>query len=191
MNDIIIVHGIWTHGGGIDRFGKMLEDAGFRVRYFEYPRRFALSMYWPGVEAEDGAALANFMRDGDHIVAHSYGVRIWQNTIPLGAQWGKCYLFGGAATSDKMFYHADALKEAHVIYNPEDNALKIGSILPFHPFGKLGLRGYVGQPGRKTLDRRFINIDGFSDSHGVDHSHYWKRDKYHWYEYVTEDICKS
>ncbi len=190
MSDIIIVHGILTHGKSIDKFGALLEKAGFSIRYFEYPIRGALQLYRGKLSDDDGAALANFMRPGDHVVAHSYGGLIWQKSIKAGAKWGKCFVFGAACTSDKMYYPDDSLDEAHIIYNPEDKALLLGSMLPFgHPFGKLGYRGYVGQPGRTEIDRRFFNVRGFKTGLTLNHSHYWGKDAPHWLEYIQGRLC--
>lgn len=195
MSRVIIVHGIHSHGGsekaeveGIDRFGQALKDLGHEVVEFEYPKRWALQLYWPGLARDDGRALANTMRDGDHVVAHSYGCLVWQMSILAGAKWGKCFLFGGAATSDKFFYPDFSLVEAHVVYNPEDRALMFGALLPFHPFGKLGLRGYFGQPGRAGRDYRFINVPALETGAGLNHSHYWGADMPRWIEYVGRHL---
>jgi hypothetical protein len=110
------------------------------------------------------------MQPGDHFVGHSAGVLIWQASIVSGATWGRCMLFSGAATSDGIEYPADALEQAIVIHNPHDQALRVGSWIPKHPFGKLGRIGYAGK-----MDRRFVNIAepqrNFLD---LDHSHYGK-----------------
>jgi len=186
---VVIVHGIWGHGDTtIDRLGNMLEEAGYEVVYFEYPVRFIISLYWPSVAKGDGERLANFQRPGDDVIAHSYGCLIVQNSIKAGAKWGKCFLFAGAATSDKMYYPDDSLERAYVIYNPEDKALFIGSLLPFHPFGKLGYHGYSGQPGRTELDRRFQNIRGFKKSAGLNHSHYFDEERRKWFEFINQKL---
>ncbi|MGD9156909.1 MAG: hypothetical protein PVG39_00755 [Desulfobacteraceae bacterium] len=191
MSRIIIVHGIHTHGNdsenSIDAFGQLFVDAGYEVKFFEYPIRWAIPMYWNDAPVNDAKSLIHLAQDGDHIIAHSYGCLIWQETINLGMQWDTCFLFGGAATSEKMYYPEDSLKKAYVIYNPEDLALLVGSLLPGHPFGKLGLVGYRGQPYRKKRDKRFVNEPGFKEDGLTNHSHYWE-DKSYWFDFVVKRL---
>ena len=188
---INVVHGIHTHDGLIYKFGKSLEEMGHTVRYYPYPKRRAISMYSKKKMMQDGSGLAHFMNDGDHIVAHSNGGLVWQNSISCGAKWDKCFLFSPACTSDKFDYPEDSLNQAYIVYNPEDTALKLGALLPGHPFGKLGLIGYQGQPRlmRGKKDRRFHNINGFSNKRGLNHSHYWKEEnRDSWLKFVDAKI---
>ncbi len=180
---IIIVHGIHTDGGSVKAFGQDLESRGHAVRYFHYPRRWAISQYFPWVPKNDGSALANFMENGDHVVAHSNGGLVWQNSIKAGSKWGQCFIFGAAATSDKMVYPPDCLKKAHIIYNPKDKALMSGALLPFHPYGSLGLGGYQGEK-----DNRFINVQGFNKGLGLNHSHYFSEQKEKWLNYIENAV---
>ncbi|MCP4493302.1 MAG: hypothetical protein GY820_39260 [Gammaproteobacteria bacterium] len=190
MSDIIIVHGAYTHGRGIDKLAIKLRASGYTVREYEFPKRYALMLYLPWVYRKDGATLANFMNEGDHIVAHSYGCAIWQQSILTGAKWGKCFLFGGACTSDKFLYPDDSLEEAWVVYNPEDWVLWLGSKLPFHIFGLLGYHGFAGQPdSRKKKDPKFHNTRGFKDKGWRRHTHYFideRLDK--WRQFIVDKL---
>lgn len=68
-----------------------------------------------------------------------------------GWKWGKCDF-------EKML----------VIYNPNDLAIFLGSILRFHPFGKAGSRGF------KTKDARIEQREDTTGSEGfLGHSHYF------------------
>jgi hypothetical protein len=168
----------------MDPMADELRDKGHNIDTYEYPIRYAVSLYWPGVAKGDGLSLAQSMDDGDNVIAHSYGCLMVLNSILAGAKWDKVFLFGGAATSDKFYYPDDAFSECYVVYNPEDSALKFGSLLPFHPFGKMGLRGITGQPGRDTKDPRIKNIRGFRDTIKIDHSHYWEEDLDKWVDFL-------
>lgn len=190
---IILVHGIRTHGDdSIDRLDARLTELGHTVDQYEYPKRRAIQVYLPSVRRHDAAALVSFMRPGDHVIAHSYGGLIWQEAIKLGAKWSKCFLFSPAATSDKFkaygqkkgAYPRSSFDELHVVYNPEDKALEWGALMPFHPFGKLGYRGYAG-----PQDDRIRNVRGFATGHGRNHSHYFQGDRLDkWVSYIDSHL---
>ncbi len=188
-NRIVVVHGIWSHGESMDPLIEKLREKGHEVIEFEFPKRYALSVYWPGVAKSDGGSLAYTQREGDHLVAHSYGCLIGIESIKLGAKWGNCYFFGGAATSDKMYYPDDAFKKCYVIYNPEDSALKWGARLPWHDFGHMGLKGITGQPGRDVKDPRIENVRGFRDDFlQIDHSHYLGKELNKWHDFIEKTL---
>ncbi len=198
MADIIIVHGILTHGGGIDKFGRALEKEGFNVRYFDYPKRFPLMLYLPWIYRGDGKRLRNFANPGDHVIAHSYGCAVWQQSIKVGARWGKCFLFAGACTSNRMDYPEGCMERTVVVYNPLDKALWWGAWLPFHIFGKMGLHGYTSSPARKERDDRFELKNGFSYKSArlplwrrwflLNHSHYWTTQKEKWLSFFKKEM---
>ena len=185
MARIIVTHGINTEGGGVYELGKMLEDKGFEVVFADYEIRHFWS-YWNRKKmVGDGRQLAQTMRDGDYFIGHSNAGIVWQQSIEAGAKWGKCVLLGAACTSDKFHYSADSLDEAIVYYNSYDSALQLGSKLPWHPFGKMGRRGFAWNASKEKpepkdhdgLDRRFHNKPVPSKKwFNIDHSHYFDKD---------------
>jgi len=173
MNErsIVLVHGIHdnvTNWLGVE---ESLKRRGFKVRRFAYPSRWALSYYLPWIRRNDGLRLANFVEDGDHILAHSNGGNVVQAAIEYswaenpddGVRFDTVFMFSAAATSDKMEYPDGCLNKCYVVYNPQDNALKLGAILPWHCFGRLGLLGFIRTPS-KARDRRFKNIQAYFTS---------------------------
>mgnify|MGYP000315437314 CR=1 FL=1 len=168
---IVLVHGIHDKVTNWNAVEDGLVERGFRVRRFAYPSRWAISYYLPWVQRNDGLRLANFVDDGDHILAHSNGGNIVQSAIKNswledpedGVRFDKVFMFSPAATSDKMSYPDGCLNKCYVVYNPRDNALKLGAIAPWHPFGSLGLLGFVRTP-EKAKDRRFKNIQAYFTS---------------------------
>jgi hypothetical protein len=174
---IVVVHGIHNNvsTGHARTFGEGLKARGFNVVYFAYPYRHAFQQWFKAIPRSDGRSLAHVMMNGDDIVCHSNGALVWQESIVAGAKWDRCLIFAGAATSDGFYYPDDSLKQARIVYNPEDMMLKIGAALPFHPYGKLGLQGYMGQPGRYEKDERFVNVNGYRNKFfDTDHSHYFQ-----------------
>lgn len=185
MSTVVVVHGIHTHGdNGIDRLGKLLEEAGHDVIYFEYPHRFALQLYSKKVRVLDGRALRQSAPEGAHVIAHSYGAEVWINSIKAGAKWGRCFIFSGACTSDQYNYPTDAFKRAYMIYNPADIALWFGALLPFHPFGRLGLRGYSG-----IYNKEILNVPALKRDNGLNHGYYFNSESLPiWFEYVNNRL---
>ena len=179
---LIIVNGIHTDGGVVRDFGLDIKAQGIDVRLYSYPKRSFIGQ-WFGTHKKDGAALASFMNDGDDIVCHSNGALVWHESMKSGARWNRCFVFGGAATSDGYDYPVHAFNKAYIIYNPKDWALRIGSWLPFHPFGKLG---YAGYRGRKRRDIQ--NVAGYSKGQGMNHSHYFTTASSAWAEFVIENL---
>ena len=123
---LVVVHGIHNDGGVVEAFGTRLAAQGVEVKYFKYPKRSFIGQ-WFGTHKKDGAALASFMENGDSVVCHSNGALVWQESIKSGAMWDKCFVFGGAATSDQYDYPWRAFAKAYIIYNPKDWALRLGS----------------------------------------------------------------
>jgi len=181
----VIIHGIHTHGKGIDQLGALLEKAGHDVTYFEYPKRWALTLYRKSVRHADGRALMHTVPDGTHVIAHSYGALVLLSSIQAGAIWGNCFIFGGACTSDKYTYPPDAFTSAYMIYNPADLALRLGALLPFHPFGRLGQRGYAGY----VRDRRIQNVPALENDLGINHSHYFRAGmREYWCKFILDRL---
>ncbi|MGH1542370.1 MAG: esterase/lipase family protein [Arenicella sp.] len=191
-NNIVLVHGIHDNVENWKKFAQGLSEMGFNVRLFAYPSRWALSYYLPWIQRNDGLRLANFVEDGDHIIAHSNGGNIVQSAIKNswktgdGVCFGKVILFSAAATSDKMSYPNGCLDECYVVYNPEDRALKLGALLPFHPFGSIGLLGFVRTP-EKAKDRRFHNVQAYFSSgwFSTNHSFYNGVQRKKWIEFAA------
>ncbi|MDC3312694.1 hypothetical protein OAV22_02030 [Flavobacteriaceae bacterium] len=193
--NIVLVHGIHDNVKNWSAFERALRFRGFNVRLFAYPHRWAISYYLPWVRRNDGLRLANFVNDGDHVLAHSNGGNIVQAAIEYswaedpddGVRFDKVFMFSAAATSDRMEYPDGSLDECFVVYNPRDNALKLGSILPWHCFGSLGLLGFIRTPS-KARDRRFHNIQAYFTSGWFKPSHgfYFKDQIDRWIDFVVE-----
>jgi len=193
--DIVLVHGIHDNVKNWGLFAHELRRVGFNVRLFAYPSRWAISYYLPWLRRNDGLRLANFVNDGDHIIAHSNGGNIvqaaiqysWKENPKDGVRFDKVFMFSAAATSDKMSYPDGCLKKCYVIYNPRDNALKLGAMLPFHSFGRLGLLGFTRTPER-ARDRRFKNIEAYFSSGWFrpNHGYYFTEERGRWIDFIDQ-----
>lgn len=134
---IVGVNGINTHGeGSIDLLLARLKGRGFDVVDVRLPKRHALSARWGG--CSDGNTIAQEARDGDIVVAHSFGclrahyahqVRDFAAVVCIAP-----------AMSDAALWRDPA--RVHCFYSRRDLAVRIGSRLLLHPFGSAGTQGF-------------------------------------------------
>lgn len=164
---ILGMRGIWNPmWGGSSFVDALLEElehsCGYQTQIVRYPfMTAALTGYFgPGRRARAQILIETY-RPGDVIVAFSAGVLLTLTAMNMGGRFGKVFLFGGAAEPDVEFPES-AYEHVYNVYSQSDFALKMGSLMPWHPFGTLGIVGYTGG------NRRVTNIP----FHGVRHSEY-------------------
>ena len=189
----VLVSGIHTtaNEGGMYNLAVLLRSMGVSVRVYAYPKRWALfSVWFKRVRDKDAKGLLHFCEgDGSEvIISHSNGSLVTQDAMQLGLKTKGWISLGGAATSDKVFYSDSNFEWAISVYNPHDLALKVGSWIPFHGFGKLGCEGYRGDPNG-GFDTRWKNVNGASNKAlDIDHSHYTGREIKQWAEFIYNNI---
>lgn len=122
---------------------------------------------------------------GDILIAHSYGCLLALRAMELGAQFSHVFLFAPAMNRDFTFPYLGMTK-LHVIHNKKDKAIKLGSLLAWHDFGKMGRLGYDGAP-----DPRIENILD-TDKGGMNHSHYFSNQNIEkWVKYIKQAISDT
>lgn len=146
---IVGVNGIRTHGAGnIDRLLMEMRGRGFATVDVTLPKAHAWNARCDA--ALEGRIVAQASRDGDIVVAHSYGC-----LRTLHAQRIRDYklivCIAPAMARDVQWEHPERV---HCFYSPDDWAIRLGSWLLFHPFGAAGNKGF-SQPG--VVNRR---VDG-------------------------------
>ena len=183
---IIGVNGIHSHGfSGTRKVIGDLTAIGHDCKNYSYPKRNTLSVWRAKNRYDDAVGLTELAKDGDDIVAHSYGCLIVLEAMILGrVEFGQVFFFGAAASSDRHpWFPLDrhACEHLHVIYNPEDPALRWGSRIPWHPFGKLGFKGYRG-----PHDSRISNVSALIDGEHNGHLDDGERDK--WVHFIDQHV---
>lgn len=140
---IVGANGIATHGeGNIDLLLRRLKLMGHDVVDVRLPKRHFISARWGG--CPDGSLLAQHSSDGDIIVAHSFGcLRAWHAHKVRNYRAIIC--IAPAMERASEWSHPDRV---HCWYSPDDWAVRIGSWLRLHPFGRAGNKGF-NQPGIK------------------------------------------
>lgn len=162
------VNGIRTHGAkNIDKLVRAIALKGFEVEDIPLPERF-LSARW-GAES-DGGIIADVTRDGDILVAHSFGcLRSWYAHTKRNYKAIIC--IAPAMAKDQPWRYPNQI---HAFYSKSDWAVRIGMLLPLHPFGSAGNKGF-DQPG-------IIN----NYCPGLGHNDYFERD---WLGYIADYVA--
>lgn len=170
---VIIVPGINTDNeGSVFKLVPLLERAGLEVVKCTYPHR----SFWDTLSKRKSQENARYLRDmvkpGDHGVFHSNGCRTGHQSMELGAQFDQAYMFGAAFGASTPWAKTGANK-INVIHNSKDKALMLGSLVPRHDFGMLGMIGYQG-----PLDLRIHSFSTLGEYavDKADHS-FWDDDR--------------
>ncbi len=104
----------------------------------------------------------------DIAVAHSAGTLILNKACQMGARYRVIVLMGGSLNENTP-WEEDWAELIINIYNPTDWVLYVSSLIPWHPFGKLGYTGYTG-PHNPNLFQ--INADEVHQKKSWFHPHY-------------------
>lgn len=138
---IVTINGILTDGtGNVDTIGQALQAAGVPWVDASYPTVNPLTARWRanGIMR----SIAPWMREDDVIVCHSFGCVIGgllMDVVPVKA----AYLIAPAASRRWNFDKVKGDPMITAYWSPEDTAVRVGSWLPFHPFGAAGTEGYT------------------------------------------------
>jgi len=191
---ILTINGIKNRGKkNTDKMGKLLADQGFDVFDVNYPKVYALTSRYRSIQNKNAKILLNAANDGDILIAHSYGCLLALRAMELGAKFSKVFFFAPAMNRDFIFPYL-GMTELYVIHNKTDKAIKWGSWLRSHDFGKMGSHGTNSIPE----DPRVTNIEDFSGKKGEEnHSHYFasvnghyfkEENINHWVNFIKDKI---
>lgn len=134
---IIGANGIGNHGEqNIDLLLRVLSHRGFDVHDCELPWVHWMRARFYG--CPDGLRIASNSKDGDIVVAHSFGCyRAWN--AHLVRDYKAIVCIAPAMERDVEWRHPERVTCWH---SHRDRAVKIGALLRFHPFGPAGNEGF-------------------------------------------------
>lgn len=140
---VILVHGFNVRDGGRGSIGKLapyFTSAGFEVLRFDYGWRGLLGVRF----GNEGVAkkLIAITQPGDVIVGHSNGCCVAHLAAHTGARFGPCVYINPALDADARL--APQVPSLDVWFSPSDTPVRFARFLPFHPWGDMGRKGYVG-----------------------------------------------
>lgn len=136
---IVLVNGINTHGeGNVDRFIEPLTQLGHEVIDIPLPKRHAFSARW-GAKKDAGLIYRN-TEQYDAVIAHSFGC-LRSLVAAERRRFSHMFLFRPALSRDYNLANIAGTPKIHCMYSKQDTAVRIGSYLLCHPFGKAGTHG--------------------------------------------------
>lgn len=183
---ILGVNGIWNPENGERSFtDRMLMGLRISGRHktvdVHYPLLTTLEAYVPSNLRERAEHILSVYEPGDTVIAHSAGCLLTYTAMRMGARFGKVFFFAAAAESNLEF-PKNGMQKLYNIFSPDDPALRLGRLLPFHPFGALGMKGYKGD------DHRVVNVP----APGYDHNGYVEPEHLEeWVKFISRHISPT
>ena len=161
---ILGVNGIWSHGrDNIDKLLAVLAWKDFKVKDIYNVKR---GPFWARFKADnDACPVIKESKPGDAIVAHSYGCLKALEAAKY-VNYKALFLIAPAASKDYDMTQIHPDTKIYCLYSKKDWAVKLGSLLLFHPFGLAGCKGFT--------DPRVENLEYFGD-----HGHYFNGEVLH------------
>jgi len=151
---IVGVNGIATNGqGNIDVMLSYLSERGFETVDVDLPVRHTISAWWG--HKLDAKAIMNATKDGDVVIAHSFGGPRVAEVMEYGRKFSAVFLFRPAMDQFYQFYQPNI----YCFHSMDDWPVRIGAWLPWHPFGRAGTLGF--------RDPKVTNIES-SGGHNAD-----------------------
>lgn len=140
---IVLANGIATDGdGNVDRFRAPLEAAGHEIEDVLFPVRHFWSARWPRTINRDAQQLYQATEQYDAVIAHSFGC-LRTLVCAERRRFSHIFLFRPALAQDYDLSRIAGTPKIYCIHSMQDTAIRIGSWLPFHPFGRAGTHGML------------------------------------------------
>jgi hypothetical protein len=143
---VVGVNGINTHGeNNVDRVLEACADRGLETVDVRLPKRHWFSARWGG--RPDGEKVAAESQEGDILVCHSFGAVRAFHAHKL-VEYRAIICIAPAAPARMQWRNPDRV---WCYYSAADWAVRIGSWLPRHVFGRAGLSGF-SDPRVKNIE---------------------------------------
>jgi hypothetical protein len=168
---IVLVHGFNVRDGGkrtVDQLVPLIRNAGYSVDLDEgdygffniWMVRFRKSKTRQRVLHR----LAKAFETADVIITHSNGANFTTQALDLMDHEynNKKLVIHISPALDRDTDIPNAVRQQLVLYTPHDKAVKWSSFLWFHPWGRMGARGYSGEDNRNT-NLKVEAVKGHSD----------------------------
>ena len=156
---IVLVHGFNVRDGGkrtVDQLAPLIRNAGYSVDLDEgdygffniWMVRFRKSKTRQRVLHR----LAKAFEMADVIITHSNGANFATQALDLMEHEynNKKLVIHISPALDRDTEIPNAVQHQLVMYTPHDKAVRLSSWLLFHPWGRMGAKGYSGNDNRNT-----------------------------------------
>jgi len=174
---IVLVHGFNVKDKGrntVDRLAPYIKAAGHQVDLdqgdYGYFNLWMIRLFKSYLKSRVIYRLARAFEDADIIITHSNGANFTTQALDLlPAKMNntkKVIHISPALNSNTSI--PEAVSHQLVLFTPHDFWVKLSSYLPFHPWGRMGARGYTGS-SNKNYNLEDKSIKGHSDWFTVEH----------------------
>jgi hypothetical protein len=156
---IVLVHGFNVRDGGrytVDMLAPLIRNAGFSIDLDEgdygffniWMIRFRKSRTRQRVLHK----LAKAFETADVIITHSNGANFTTQALDMmGTEYNnKLLVIHISPALDRNTEIPNAVRHQLVLHTPHDKAVRLSSWLWFHPWGRMGAKGYNGTDNRNT-----------------------------------------
>ena len=135
--NVVGVNGINTNGEkNVDLVLNALAERGIGTVDVRLPKRHTFSAWWGA--KKDARAIAAHSEDGDVLVAHSFGCLRAAHAMQI-KNYSAVFMIAPAMRKGWQF---DSPGRVWCFYSPLDWVVLLGSMIPFHPFGRAGFLGF-------------------------------------------------
>ena len=163
---VLSINGIRSDGSqNTDKLAKQIALAGHETLDVNYPQinLFHVTFMMRGgfdkfINTRVKYVLDARQSDQDDAIAHSAGCLLNYRAMLHGARFRHVFWFAPALDADVVI-PSWGCETLHIIFNPEDRAIKLGTWLRWHAFGAMGIRGH----DHAHLDDRIHNIEAKPD----------------------------
>ncbi len=187
------INGIRTHGAGsTDQLLAELALRDWQTVDANYPLRHIWQVRSRRRQYADAQRLLRYHRDGDAVVAHSYGCLVSLRMMELGARFSTLFWFRPAMNRDYLIPR-HACRRLYAIHDPRDRAIGLGICMPWHDFGAAGRYGLLaGNNGCGRIgDPRVTNIrvPGYIRHEPWHHSDdFLDGNRRHWVDFIDDRL---
>lgn len=158
-----------------DRIGGEMESIGYEWKPLRYRTAHTWTARSKRAREQTAEGLLNQVEPGGILMAHSFGCLLSWHMLDLWEHrrheaehlFSHVFLFSPAMNRTGWHWERLDFETLHCFHNPNDIAILLGSINPFHPFGAAGRKGFV------TEDKRVHNVSVPSKVGPWNHSDPW------------------
>jgi len=171
------LNGIRDSARETDRMAAALASLGREVKTLRYVPVHSWDAWKPGFRMRVAEVLINQIDKGGDIVAWSMGcllvhdmLRFWKEATgeAFGPLFRRMVFFAPAMNRSGWDWEDYAFENLLVVHHRRDAAIRLGKLLPLHPFGTAGQKGF------RTTDSRIAHLECLAPkpSH-LGHGHYF------------------
>ena len=157
-------HGTYTLGdGSVDYIGSRLATMGLRVDDVAVPRYSCFGVGFPPIRRKLVETIVDNHKPGDIWLSHSGGSYLEYLAMKDYGCEPSLVVWLSPAIRSNISLEFCRFEHLHVYSNCLDKVIFLASLLPGHPYGAMGRRGYTGLDERIENHRYMIDDETWLD----------------------------